>query len=135
MKNLANCKPSEFVAQTVKIKRAVENWLTKTDIMNIRKRMPALAENLTKKEREKAAMEQARANISAMFDEIMEKHPKETLDLLALLCFVEPEHVDDYPMGDYLASITEMIGSDAVIGFFTSLAKLGQIDILRLSRA
>ena len=131
MKNLANCKPSEFVAQTVKIKRAVEKWITITDIKNIRKRMPALAEDMTKIEREKAAMDQARANIRAMFDEIMEKHPTETLDLLALLNFVEPDHVDDYPMSDYLASVTEMIGSEAVIGFFTSLAKLGRTDILR----
>ena len=42
MKNLAKCKPTEFVKQTVKIKKAVERWLTDTDIMAIRKRLPKI---------------------------------------------------------------------------------------------
>ena len=132
MKNLANCTPREFMTQTVKIKRAAADWLTKTDIANIRKRMPVIADGLTKKEKDEAFAAQASANISAMFDEIMEKHPQETLDLLALLCFVEPENVDDHPMSDYLTALTEMIGSEAVIGFFTSLARLARTGILKL---
>lgn len=132
MKNLANCTPREFMTQTVKIKRAAADWLTKTDIANIRKRMPVIADGLTKKEKDEAFAAQARANISAMFDEIMDKHPQETLDLLALLCFVEPENVDDHPMSDYLTALTEMIGSEAVIGFFTSLVRLGRTGILKL---
>lgn len=131
MKTLANCKPREFLAQTVKIKRAVEAWLTATDIANIRKRMPVIADNLSKEEKKEALQNQAKANISAMFDEIAEKHPDETLELLALMCFVEPENVDDYPMTDYLTSLTEMIGSDAVMGFFTSLTRLAQTGILK----
>ena len=130
MKNLANCTPREFMAQTVKIKRAAADWLTKTDIANIRKRMPVIADGLTKKEKDEAFSAQARANISAMFDEIMDKHPQETLDLLALLCFVEPDNVDDHPMSEYLKSLTEMIGNEAVIGFFTSLARLARTGIL-----
>lgn len=131
MKNLATCTPREFMAQTVKIKRAAADWLTKTDIANIRKRMPVIADGLTKKEKDEAFAAQVRANISAMFDEIMEKHPQETLDLLALLCFVEPDNVDDHPMSDYLTALTEMIGNEAVIGFFTSLARLARTGILK----
>lgn len=130
MKNLANCTPREFFAQTVKIKRAAQEWLTKTDIANIRKRMPVLSDSMTKKEKDEAAQAQARANVSAMFDEIMERHPDETIDLLALLCFVEPEHIDDYPMSDYMTALGEMMGSEAVIGFFTSLARLARTGIL-----
>lgn len=131
MKNLANCTPREFLKQTVKIKRAAEAWLTATDIMNIRKRVPVLADTLTQEERKEALAAQARVNLSAMFDEIAEKHPDETLELLALMCFVEPENIDDYPMTDYLTSVTEMIGSEAVLGFFTSFAKLARTGILR----
>jgi hypothetical protein len=40
MKNLANCKPSEFLSQTNKIRKSVEKWLKLTDIINIRKRIP-----------------------------------------------------------------------------------------------
>ncbi len=40
IKTLSNCKPSEFLKQTNRIRKAVERWLTDTDIANIRKRQP-----------------------------------------------------------------------------------------------
>ena len=42
LKTLVNCKPSEFLKQTNRIKKSAEKWLTDTDILNIRKRLPAL---------------------------------------------------------------------------------------------
>lgn len=127
MKNLANCKPSEFLKQTVKIRRAVEKWLTVNDIMAIRRRMPEGYELLKSYEdKEKARDEQAKKNLLAMFDNAFEAHPDETLELLALLCFVEPSEVDDHPISEYLESIGEMLSNDSVVAFFTSLAKLGQ---------
>ena len=130
MKNLANCKPREFMVQTSKIKKAVEKWLTVTDIMNIRKTMPELKEGMSKEERKKALEDQARKNLSIMFDTIFDKYPEETLDVLALCCFVEPENVDDYPVSEYLKAFTEIIDDEAVIGFFNSLMRLGQRGIL-----
>lgn len=139
MKNLANCKPSEFLRQTNKIKKAVERWLTDTDILNIRKTAPDITivdETASEAEQEKVrainrekARTQAKANLSRMVDAIAEEHPNETLELLALLCFVEPEHVDDYPMAEYLASIADMMANEAVISFFTSLVRLAQMGI------
>ena len=41
-KNLANCTPEEFLVQSNKIRKAVENWLKVTDIMEIRKNVPKL---------------------------------------------------------------------------------------------
>ena len=55
VKTLANCTDVEFLRQTNKIRKAVEKWLTDTDIANIRKRMPKLetvpqnANDVTKK--------------------------------------------------------------------------------------
>lgn len=131
MKTLVNCTPREFLTQTVKIKKAVANWLTATDIMNIRKRKPTLAEGLTKEQERAAYMDQARANISAMLDSIMEAHPDETLELLALMCFIDPKDVDDHPMDEYLTALNEMMGSEAVLGFFMSFQKLAQTGILK----
>ena len=51
MKNLANCKPSEFLVQTNKIRKSVEKWLKITDIMNIRKVVPPEKEGQTAEER------------------------------------------------------------------------------------
>lgn len=145
LKTLANCKPSEFLRQTNRIKKSVEKWLTDTDIMNIRKRLPALeavpmeasveerAEIVGRNKR--AREEQAKKNISAMLDAILEEHPDETLEVLALCCFVEPENVDDHPMSVYLDAFNSLINDKAVIGFFTSLASLVQTNTLSASKA
>lgn len=128
MKNLANCKPTEFLKQTNRLRKSVQRWLTDTDIMNIRKRMPDGIDNITDPEKHKQAMgEQARKNLSAILDAALEDHPEETLELLALMCFVEPENVDDYTMTDYMTAINELLNSQAVIGFFTSLTQLAQM--------
>lgn len=139
MKNLSTCTPEDFLKQTVRIKRAAEKWLSLTDIMNIRKNLPELEKidwdaDVDKKaklmaENNRRRTEQAMANLSKMIDAVAEEHPAETLELLALVCFVEPKDVNNHLMGEYLESITEMITDKAVIGFFTSLAKLGQMRI------
>lgn len=145
LKTLATCKPSEFLKQTNRIKKSAEKWLTDTDIMNIRKRMPVMEmvpKDGTPEERQavfdrnkKLTEEQAKKNISAMLDAILEEHPDETLELLGLCCFVEPEHIDDYTVSDYLEAFNSLINDKAVIGFFTSLASLGQMSISKASKA
>ena len=121
MKNLANCKPSEFLKQTNRIRKSVSKWLTDTDVMNIRKRMPALPKDATDEERRRALERQATENFQAILDAILEEHPDETLELLALLCFVEPEKVDDHEITEYMDSISELLSNESVLGFFTSL--------------
>jgi len=145
LKTLATCKPSEFLKQTCKIKKSVEKWLTDTDILNIRKRLPALEmvpKNGTDEERraafernKKLTEEQARKNISAMLDAILEDHPEETLELLGLCCFIEPDHVDDYKVSDYLKAFNSIISDEAVIDFFISLASLGRKNTSDASKA
>ena len=121
MKNLANCKPSEFLKQTNKIRKAVSKWLTDTDVMNIRKRVPIMPEGATDEEKKRALERPATENFQAIMDAILEEHPDETLELLALLCFVEPEKVDDYEITEYMDSISELLSNESVLGFFTSL--------------
>ena len=125
MKNLANCKPSEFLTQTNKIRKSVSKWLTDTDIVNIRKRIPKMPDDISDEDRRKALDKQATENLDAILDSILEEHPQETLEMLALLCFVEPEHVDDYSVTDYIESFNEIIGNKVVLDFFMSLANWG----------
>lgn len=137
LKNLATCKPTEFLMQTNKIRKAVERWLADTDIMNIRKVMPKLMpvegdENEQARiiqDNNKAISEQVKKNFSKMLDAVLEEHPNETLEIIALCCFVEPENVDDYTVADYLNSVNELINNEAVIGFFASLVQLGKKNI------
>lgn len=139
MKNLANCKPTEFLKQTNRIRKSVEKWLTVTEISRIRKQVPELKHidiDMTVEEKAELQAEnrkrieaQTLNNAMEILDAVMDKHPCETLELLALLCFVEPEDVDKHTVSEYLEAFTELIADKAVINFFTSLARLGQMNI------
>lgn len=133
MKNLANCTPSEFIKQTVRLKDVVPKWLQTTEILKIRATKPkliAVPKNATKDEKEEITREnsenmrkQAIENLSMMIDKMFAEHPQETLEVLALSCFVEPENVDDYTMDDYFCCLEEMAQAKSVINFFSLLAQ------------
>ena len=59
-----------------------------------------------------------------MLDAIMEEHPDETLELLALACFVEPSKVNDHKITEYAANIAEILDDEDVMSFFTSYRSL-----------
>ena len=135
MKNLANCTPREFLKQTNRIRISAEKWLTATKILEIRKRMPELPaptetkdkEELRKaiEERKEAFAKQTRENLFAMLEAMLETNADETLELLALCCFIEPEDVDNHTMSEYLVSIGELLNDAGVVSFFDSLVRLG----------
>lgn len=129
MKNLSNCKPSEFLAQTIKIKNLVRDWLNATKIMDIRKNFSQVDKSLSKEERTNAIVNQALSNWSDMLDRMFIDNAEKTLALIALVNFIEPEHVDDYEIGDYLQSISELLSDSRVLSFFTSLVRLNQQNI------
>ena len=121
-KNLANCTLREFMVQTRLIKHHVEKWLTDTDIMNIRKNVPEIPDDVDDEERKKILTEQGMKNASAMFDAIFDEHPDDTITLVALLCFVPLSEIDEHPMTYYMESIAEMLNDKTVWDFFISLA-------------
>lgn len=126
LKNLATCKPSEFLSQTNKIRKAVKNWLTLTDIMNIRKRMPELTDDMSDEEKEALVKKQTNENFNAILDSVLEEHADETLEVLALASFVDPKDVDNHTVKEYIRSFTELINDEDIISFFTSLIGLEQ---------
>lgn len=139
MKTLANCKPTEFMKQTAKIAKQVEQWLKVTDLQKIRSELPELkplTKDMDKDERNATFLENkaiseefAKQKTRKMIESIFVEHPEETLAILALICFVEPKDVDKHTMEEYFEGLTELINSRAVIGFFTSLVQLGQTNI------
>ena len=144
MKNLANCKPSEFLKQSIRIKRNVEKWLTSEDIKEIRKRLPKyekILNTMTAEEKGEILLrnqqmknEQMIKNFMDILDVMLDKKYEETLAVIALSCFVEPENVDDYEISEYLGSIADMLEDKNVIRFFTSVARLGQTNISIVSK-
>lgn len=136
MKTLVNCTPTEFFTQTNKIRKSAEKWLKDTNILEIRthgpKNLPEISSDMSIEEKEKVLSERkeiirktAFANLSEMLNAVIGEYPKETIELMALCCFVEPEHADDHTMGEYLSNFNEMISDEAVLGFFSSLGLLG----------
>lgn len=140
MKNLATCKPSEFVAQTAKIKNAVEDWTKLIKLSEIRAMKPAYkvlpidatAEQRAQIIKENAEMEKAQMskNLSKLLDGMLVEHPQETLNILALCCFVDPADVDNYPMDEYLQCVMDMLTNKSVLSFFSLLAQLEQTPTL-----
>ena len=138
LKTLLDATPTEFLVQTNKIRKALSRWLTETDLLNIRKRLPVYAtvgKDATAEERAeviKANAEkqkaQQRENVNAMLDAILEDHPLETLEVMALACFVEPKDLDTYPMRAYLKAFTKMLTDEVTVSFFTSLWRLDRMD-------
>lgn len=136
MKNLATCTPTEFVKQTAKIKNAVAKWLDITKILEIRQKTPAYkvapkdatADEKAEVIRENALIlrKQTMNNLNEIFEQVLVEHPQETLDLLALVCFVEPSEVDEHTMDEYLECILEMFQNKSVVSFFSLLAQMQQ---------
>lgn len=139
MKTLANCKPSEFLQQTYKIKKEVESWIKNCGILEIRAKLPQIEqipENAS--DVEKAAIasrniekmrQKGMENFMEILDAALDKNAEQTLRILALLCFIEPEDADEHPVSEYLGSIGEILGDANVANFFISLVRLGQMNM------
>lgn len=124
MKNLANCSPKEFLVQTNKIRKSVANWLTATKVLEIRKHLPEIPEGATPEEREEAVSAQVKQNITDMLDSALDEHPDETAELLGLMCFIDPDDLENHRMTELLGAFGEIISNKDVISFFTSLIPL-----------
>lgn len=135
MKTLANCSPREFLIQSNKIRKAVAKWLSLTKLLDIRKNLPTIPEDATEDERRDAIAKQVQANATAMLDAILDDHPEETAELLGLLCFVEPDDLDNHSMTEFFGAISEILNSREIIDFFTSLVSLGSGNTSGSARA
>ncbi len=141
IKTLANCSDIEFLKQTNKIRHAVEEWLTATDIINIKKRLPQLEkvtsgmteeqEQAIKERNDKITREQINKNFNDILDAMLEEHPDETLKVIRLCCFVEPDD-DSHKVTYYLGAFAQMCSDRDVLDFFTSLMNLAQTFGLEL---
>ena len=136
IKTLANCDEIEFLRQTNKIRKSVQNWLTVTDIANIRKRVPKLKEIPEKageeerakirEENDRLKREQVEKNMDVLLDAMLEEHPEETVEVMKLCCFVDPKDKTARHITYYKQAFTEMLGNQDVIDFFQSLMRLAK---------
>ncbi len=138
-KNLANCTPEEFLDQSYLIMDAAEKFMKVNDILGIRSRkVEGLQEIPTDNEEEaervrrenaKKITAQRMKNVKDLLTSMMHTHKSETLELLALSCFIDPADVNNYTMPFFLRNVGEMISDQDVLAFFTSLAQVEQTGI------
>lgn len=143
MKNLANCTPKEFLRQTFRIKKIVEKWVNDIDLMNIRNNVPTLiptknlegeAKKKAQEENKKLMSKQLMNNFMGLLDKALDQYADETVEILALCCFVEPEDAENHTMSEYLSALSELMADEGVISFFTSLAQWDQTSMKVVSK-
>ena len=141
-KNLVTCKPTEFLKQTSRIRKAAEKWMKAIGVLDIRKRKAEGLREITKDmdpeevaaarlENARKIADQSRRNLLDIVTAAMDDYPSETLEILALACFVEPENIDDHRVSFYLANLADILADPDVLSFFTSLAQLEQTGFLK----
>ena len=124
MKTLTNCKPREFMRQVARIKTAAAAWLDMTRLLELRRRMPPRQEYADDEARRQAVMDQWRANIKDMVDAMLVDHPEETLELLGLICFIEPEELDEHPMSELYEGLMAVLKDDNLVDLFTAMLSI-----------
>jgi len=127
MKNLATCNLYEFMAQTNRIRHSVSDWLKLVDLKGIRSKKIDFPEGATKEERDKIVSDTAGENINLMLEAALEKHPRETAEIIALCCFIDPADIPNYQSREFMGAFADMIGDTEVLRFFGSLMKLAQM--------
>lgn len=120
MKTLANCNNIEFFQQTYKIVDAVKAYLTETNIMEIRKKLPDVSELKSETEKKEIIRKAAMENIMEMVRVALVEHGTETLKVLGLICFCEDEETLKNDR-NILSESVEALCDTNVLDFFISL--------------
>lgn len=121
MKTMANCSPIEFLSQGYKIIDKVSKLLKETRVLDIRKKTPSFSPEDTEEEKKAKIDAQSKKNIMEMLQVLMEENPKETAEVLALLCFIAPEELENHKGIEFIQPAIEILTSSEVLGFFQSV--------------
>ena len=122
MKTLANCKLTEFCAQTDICASEIERLMKSIDFKSV------LEEFRSKYSDTEADEETTRGLISDVFRKLLRDHPEEVVKLIASLAFMTYDEAEELSPVDALNVLLECMFSERVVDFFLSLKKLEQKD-------
>ena len=122
MKTLANCKLTEFCAQTDICASEIESLMHSIDFKGV------LAEFRDKYSDTEADEDTTRGLISDVFRKLLRDHPEEVVKLIASLAFMTYDEAEELSPVDALNVLLECMFSERVVDFFLSLKKLEQND-------
>lgn len=122
MKNLSNCKLTEFCAQTDICASEIERLMKSIDFKSV------LEEFRSKYADTEADEQSTKGLISDVFRKLMRDHSEDVVRLIASLAFMKYEEAEEMSPNDALNVLLECMFSERVIDFFLSLKKLEQND-------
>lgn len=121
MKTIADLKGAEFLRACNKIRHAVGDLLTKSEVVKIAKEQPVLTGEEIAEEREKILTACGKDKLDRIFDLLLDKYAEETNAVLMQMCIIEP---GEDPTGfDFALAGFEIVTSPKMIDFFTRLMK------------
>ncbi len=123
MKTLANCTPVEFLRQTNKIRHAAYSLLKDSGVWEIRKRLPQMTGKETAQEKKALLDEQAKKNLDDILDALMDKSAEQTVNVLGMMCFMEPEEIQKATISEIVRPALELLNSQPVKDFLLWLVK------------
>ena len=126
MKTIANMQGAEFLRQCNKIRHAAADLMQDTQVLEIRKRMPAFTGKENPELRKVMIKKQSKQNISDMLDALLDTHAEETYNVLELMCVLEPG--EELTGLDMAMAGLEIITMPKVMDFLSSLARLAPTD-------
>lgn len=124
MKTIANLTGAEFLRAINRTRHAVEDLLSVTGVMKIRKNVPTFSGNETAEEKAEMERAQVKKNLNDMLDSLLETHPEETYKCILALCVREEGEPE--PDGiELIMSAFSLIGDKRVLDFLVQLGKSG----------
>lgn len=135
MKTLANCTDEEALVQFNKVRKLINEWCDATDIINIRKRLPAFetipanadidqVQQINEKN-DRLRREQGLKNLGAILDSALEANRELTLKVIRVCCFRDPDD-NTLKFIDLLHAANDIISNREIINFFIYTTDLGK---------
>lgn len=119
MKHLANCPMPEFLKQANRLRAPFVEWINKTGIPEIRKRMPEGFDAMTDDEKKVAYRQQINDNMADIITAAVDKDPDGTMQVIGIATFTEPDQYAEHSFPEYMQAVMEMYRDDYVRDFFT----------------
>ena len=129
IKTLANCSTIDFLKQANKIRKAVGQFYDECNFGQIMRGQPEFPMNATETQREDIARNFRKNQLNEILDICLETNVEKTVEIIGLMCFMEKKEAENTPANILLGLALDLISNQAVIDFFSKMAKSGMIDM------
>ena len=117
MRTLADCTLSEFLPAAYNLRRQFHEYYHLIGMDSLFRDFQQQVKAAPPEEKQKFSSEY----ISRIFEQVMLKHPRETVAIIASICMTTPDEAENFPANEALGAVFSCIRSEKVMDFFISL--------------